>query len=465
MRPAANNGIYQVYVRDMQTGTTALVSTGVNGAGNGQSYYTPAISADGRYVAFTSGATNLVPGGTNGGAQIFVRDLQTGSTTLASIGIGGQANRGCYDVSISADGRHLAFDSAASNLVAQPTDFVNNVYVSDWQTGTIALISFDSAGQLGNSSSNDPTISATGRYVSFDSYASNLADGDTNGRDDVFLRDLQTGITKRISVGSAGEGNSDSFYPSISADGRSIVFNSYADNLVSVFNVHNFGDVYLYFNPLAVADRIHITGDFNHDGTVDGTDYIVWRKGLGTTFSQSDYDDWRAHFGETTNSGGGLSLEATLTQPTFSVASESGEAKVDSTSTLEQQQHNARILDAPAPSSIEAPEAMSADDRTQATRELASEKVTTRTQAVVAPHAVRRKPLVNRHAHQAHASVSPGLVVVQDQALLDWLRSPVEARPKFDVEYQTSDWLDSPAEALSESEFDMALEKCVSSRM
>jgi hypothetical protein len=251
----------------------------------------------------------------------------------------------------------------------------------------------------------------------------------------------------------------------MSADGRAVIFNSYADNLVSGFNVHNFGDIYAYFNPLAVADSIHIAGDFNQNGAVDASDYILWRKGLGTTFSQSNYDDWRAHFGETTNSGAGLSVGTALAQASFSAASDGGEDQVGEPSTLEKQQLNAGILDASASSSIAAPEAMSADDRMQAARDLTSEKTTTRTQAVWASHDVRRNSIVNRHAHQVPMLVSPILAAVQDQALLAWLRPPVEARPKFDVEYQTWDWLDSPAEALSESEFDMALEKCVSSRI
>jgi WD40-like Beta Propeller Repeat len=248
LTPEGGNGLYQVFVRDLQAGTTTLVSTGPNGKGNSQSYYPPALSADGRYVAFASNSTNLVPGGTNGQSQIFLRDLQTGTTRLVSIGAGGQANQYCHDISISADGSRVAFDSGANNLVAGTTTFVSNVYVSDWQSGTIALVSVDSTGQIGNSDSNDPSISASGRYVAFDSRATNLVAGDTNGHYDVFLHDLQTGLTKRISSGTAGEGDNDSYYPSISADGRAVAFNSYADNLVAGFNVQNY-EIYLYFNP------------------------------------------------------------------------------------------------------------------------------------------------------------------------------------------------------------------------
>ncbi len=253
LTPEGGNGFYQTYVRDLQTGTTTLVSTGSNGEGNGQSYYPSAISADGRYVAFASTSTNLAAGGTSGVWQVFLRDQQAGTTRLVSTGVGGPANRSCYDVSISGDGSRIAFDSGANDLVAGTASFISNVYVSDWQGGVIALVSVDSAGQFGNGYSADPSISASGRYVAFDSGAANLVAEDTNGYQDVFLHDLQTGLTKRISVGSALEGDNDSYYPSISADGRAVAFNSSADNLVAGFNVQNY-EIYLYINP-DIADN------------------------------------------------------------------------------------------------------------------------------------------------------------------------------------------------------------------
>ena len=267
LTPEGGNGFYQTYVRDLQTGTTTLVSTGSNGEGNGQSYYPSAISADGRYVAFASNSTNLAPGGTNGRWQIFLRDLQAGTTRLVSADAAGPANRDCYDVSMSADGSRIVFDSSANNLVVGTTDFNTNVYASDWQTGKITLVSVDSAGHIGTDNSSHPSISGSGRYVAFDSDASNLADGDSNGRTDVFLHDLQTGLTRRISVSPAGQGDSDSYYPSISADGRAVAFNSYADNLVPGFNVQNY-EIYLYFNPDNGdhADPLSV-GNTNDNGT------------------------------------------------------------------------------------------------------------------------------------------------------------------------------------------------------
>jgi hypothetical protein len=253
LTPEGGNGKYQIYVHDLLTGTTTLASTGPAGMADANTNHPPAINADGRYVAFSSTADNLVSGGTTQ-SEIYVRDLQTGTTTLVSRGANGPANADCDDVSISADGRHVAFDSNASNLVASPTNPVRNAYVSHWQTGTIELVSVDSDRHDGDNNSYDASISAFGRYVAFDSLATNLVTGDTNGKQDVFLRDLQTGITTRISVGSAGQGNGYSFFPSISSDGRFVAFQSTALNLVPGFDVQHFGYIYLDVDSAAVPD-------------------------------------------------------------------------------------------------------------------------------------------------------------------------------------------------------------------
>ncbi|HMJ31064.1 MAG TPA: hypothetical protein VK512_20330, partial [Xanthobacteraceae bacterium] len=187
----------------------------------------PSISADGRYVAFRSDASNLVPGDTNGTGDVFVRDLQTGAITRVSTNASGdQGNSASGDPSISADGRYVAFYSSASNLVPGDTNFLADVFVRDLQTGAITRVSTNASGVQGNGgehpsvSSWSPSISADGRYVAFDSYASNLVPGDTNGYADVFVRDLQTGAITRVSTNASGDqGNSFSSNPSISADG------------------------------------------------------------------------------------------------------------------------------------------------------------------------------------------------------------------------------------------------------
>ena len=210
------------------------VSVSAGGAQGTKASRSSAISANGRYVAFSSSSSNLVPGGFNG--NLLVRDLQTGNVEMASVDSSGNPANSLtnYEESFSADGRYVVFTSAATNLVPNDTNDCYDVFVHDRQTGTTARASVSTAGVEGNGYSQMPSISADGRYVVFYSDSSNLVSGDTNGANDVFLHDMQTGTTSRISVSSSGTaGNSESFFPSISADGRYVVFTSAATNLVS----------------------------------------------------------------------------------------------------------------------------------------------------------------------------------------------------------------------------------------
>ena len=168
-------------------GDTTRVSVSSGGAeGNGPSggeYIAPSLSADGRYVAFRSSASNLVAGDTNLTTDIFVHDRQTGVTERVSVSSGGaQGNWGADEPSISADGRYVAFPSLASNLVAGDTNLVLDVFVHDRQSGVTERVSVSSSGTQGNSDSFEAFISADGRYVGFTSWASNLVAGDTNGK-------------------------------------------------------------------------------------------------------------------------------------------------------------------------------------------------------------------------------------------------------------------------------------------
>ena len=171
-------------------GITERVSIASDGTqGNGASIEA-AISADGRYVAFQSPASNLVAFDTNSLSDIFVRDRQTGTTERVSVATDGtQANGLSEQTEISADGRYVAFKSFASNLVAGDTNGTADVFVRDLVDDTTERVSVGTAGGQSSGLSEQPAISGDGRYVAFQSFGSNLVAGDTNGLEDIFVRD------------------------------------------------------------------------------------------------------------------------------------------------------------------------------------------------------------------------------------------------------------------------------------
>ena len=256
------NGVQDIFVHDRQTGQTTRVSVASGGAqANGPSF-DPSISADGRYVAFASLATNLVSGDTNNEQDIFVHDRQTGQTTRVSVATGGgQANLASSDPSISADGRYVAFESIASNLVSGDTNNTGDIFVHDRQTGATTRVSIGPGGTQANRGSLAPSISADGRYVAFHSSATNLVSGVTNGTTHIFVHDRQTGATTRVSVASDGtEGNSGSNDPSISANGRYVAFQSQANNLVSG-DTGFITDIFIHDRQTGVTTRVSIAFD------------------------------------------------------------------------------------------------------------------------------------------------------------------------------------------------------------
>jgi archaellum component FlaF (FlaF/FlaG flagellin family) len=186
--PGDTNNHDDVFVRDLGLGTTQRVSVATNGTQANSDSGNPAISADGRYVTFQSYASNLVPGDTNHRTDVFVRDLRSGTTRLVSVASNGsQGNEFSGDPAISADGRYVAFDSQASNPPVSDTS--GAVFVRDLRSGTTRLVSVVTNGS--QDSGGSPAISADGRYVAFESIASNLMPGDTNHNADVFVRDLK----------------------------------------------------------------------------------------------------------------------------------------------------------------------------------------------------------------------------------------------------------------------------------
>jgi PKD repeat protein len=185
------NGMSDIFVHDRLSGETRRVSVASDGTESNLGSYDPLISADGRFVLFTSDASNLVSGDTNGVSDAFVHDSQSGETQRVSVASDGRQgnSRSYYHPSISADGRFVAFTSAATNLVYGDTNLSHDVFVHDLQTGETRLVSLAAGGTQGNNHSVDPFISADGRLVAFHSAASNLVYSDTNGVADVFVQD------------------------------------------------------------------------------------------------------------------------------------------------------------------------------------------------------------------------------------------------------------------------------------
>ena len=229
-----------------KTWEIALVSSARNGRPGNDTSSQPSVSADGRYVGFWSWADNLVAGDTNGYADMFLRDLVTGQTELVSRAAdGGPADGHSGDgytefasggLAVARDGNRIAFGSWASNLVAGDGNQSVDVFVRDRALSSTWLVSVANDDEPGNDFSDFPAISEDGRFVAFVSRASNLVPGDTNEVPDIFVRDLAEGRTERVSVSSQGEeGNNVSgewYAPSLSADGRYVAFVSWASNLV-----------------------------------------------------------------------------------------------------------------------------------------------------------------------------------------------------------------------------------------
>ncbi len=230
------NGFEDLFVRDRQSGTTELVSMDSRGGqGNARSMW-PSISADGRFVAFQSDASNLVTDDTNGCGDIFVHDRNAGLTervSVSSSGVEGNLSSSNFGLSISANGQFVAFVSSATNLVVNDTNGFLDVFVHDRCTGLTERVSVDSSRLQANDYTTGATISANGRFVGFESYATNLVSDDTNGILDAFVHDRFSGITGRVSVGSFDvQGNERSYVPTLSSDGLTVAFHSFASNLV-----------------------------------------------------------------------------------------------------------------------------------------------------------------------------------------------------------------------------------------
>ena len=215
--------------------STELVSQSNEGVSAGAecNLWSQAVSSGGRYVVFWTGSPNLSANSWPGGDNAYLRDRWTGTTSLIAVNAQGTLGSGASETpAITPDGRFISFTSYAEDLVPGNANGERDVFVKDTQTGNVVRVS-DGLGRVpGNGESGGATISADGKVVAFTSNSSNLVPGDTNGEYDTFVHDLDTGMTTRISVSSTGiEGNETSTVPYISADGRYVAFQTYANNL------------------------------------------------------------------------------------------------------------------------------------------------------------------------------------------------------------------------------------------
>lgn len=250
------NSAFDIFLRDRDRGVTTRVSTGPTGAEANGSSLDALVSANGGKIAFSSEASNLVAGDGNALQDAFIHDRVSRATRLLSVGRGGPANGRSFPLSISKTGRYVAFTSTASNLVPGDSNAVADVFVRDTVAGRTERISIGAGGAQANGVSDAAAISADGRKIAFRSRATNLVPGDTNASTDIFLRDLDRGTISRLSVASSGaQAKPGCFDVALSANGRIAAFSCDATNLVAG-DVNSASDVFVRAPLPAAAARL-----------------------------------------------------------------------------------------------------------------------------------------------------------------------------------------------------------------
>lgn len=284
------NGQQDAFVHDRWTGETRLVSVAFGGVGADGASYSPLFSADGRFVAYRSDATNLVPGDGNGASDVFVLDRLQGTTERVSVDAsGGDADAWSYYQTISADGRFVCFQSEASDLVAGDVNGTFDIFVRDRIADSTELVSVDSLGSVTGrfQFSVEPAISSDGSCVVFASVDEALAAGASNGVSDVFLRDRSAGTTEVVSIGLGGApANGASSLPAVSTDGRFVAFVSEATNLVPG-DVNGARDVFVRDRLTGTTELVSVASDgtrasldswlyYSHPTLSDDGRYVVF---------------------------------------------------------------------------------------------------------------------------------------------------------------------------------------------
>ena len=251
--------VFRIYVHDRDTGVTELASVNSDGLPANAASLRPAINANGRIVAFSSQATNLDANKTTSQFDVFLRNLNTGITTLVSINSAGTASGVSLsdNSSISGDGRLVAFQSDANDLVPVDTNGFTDIFVRDTTNGVTTMVSVTTGGVQGKILSSFASISGDGNSVAFESRASNLVPGDTATWLDVFVRDRVGGTTIKVSSSSVGVAFGNSRAPDISDDGRYVVYHSNAANLV-VGDSNSSEDVFVYDRVFGATTRVSV---------------------------------------------------------------------------------------------------------------------------------------------------------------------------------------------------------------
>jgi Tol biopolymer transport system component len=258
--PGDTNRRTDAFVYDRGTGEIRRASIATRGRQANRDIKTLNLSQNGRVAIFSTAASGLVRGDTNRRMDIFARDLVTRRTTRLSISnFNQQANNDSQSATVSADGRYVGFRSLASNLVSGDTNGIEDVFVFDRRLNRTTRVNVTRSGAQVFNRSFRPTLSASGRFVVFRSTDPTLVVGDTNGQVDVFVRDLAAESTERVSVSSSrGQGNGHSYRPSISGNGRYVVFASTATNLVSS-DTNGRPDVFRHDRRTRMTTRVSIT--------------------------------------------------------------------------------------------------------------------------------------------------------------------------------------------------------------
>jgi hypothetical protein len=261
---ALSAALFQAALIQPAFALTARISETAAGVGGDIASFSVKLSDDGRFAVFQSGSTNLVPNDLNTFSDIFLKDTQTGAITCMSCAGATFGDAASTGPAISGDGRFVAFQSAATNLVAGDTNAVSDIFVREIATGTLQIVSRapGAAGALGTNASGQARLSANGQFVAFGSTSPNLVTGDTNTQADIFLRDRAAETITRVSVatggaqGSGGIGGATSV--AMSADARYFVFTSGQQSL-STGDTNNLADVFLHDRSTVTTERLSTT--------------------------------------------------------------------------------------------------------------------------------------------------------------------------------------------------------------